>query len=407
MPKPDCDILIAGASYSGLSLALALDHLLEGQAAITVAARASDLAISADSPRAFAISHASKNLLNVIGIWPQVASESEPVTTIELTDSPLSAGVRPVLMTYDNLLEHGEAASHIVPSGMLGGALLKQVKDRPAITIVEASISGFERIGETVSVTCETGAAPTAALLACATGQSAPLLRSAGIATVGWGHGQTGIVATIAHERPHGGKAVQHFLPNGPFAILPLPGNRCCITWSEDAREADRILALDDEDFLDEVDLRFGGKLGPLRLDGPRQGFPLATRLARRYIAARFALVGDAAHRVHPIAGQGLNLALRDVAALSECIADGVRVGLDFGDHTLLERYERWRRFDSTLSAGAFDIINRFFRVDWPLARAVRETGMSMLDRLPGIKALLVSEAAGRTGEVPSLLRAE
>jgi 2-octaprenyl-6-methoxyphenol hydroxylase len=214
-------------------------------------------------------------------------------------------------------------------------------------------------------------------------------------------------VTCIAHDRSHGGRAVQHFLPGGPFAILPLVGNRSCITWSENAVEARRILTLDDAAFLAEVDKRFGGRLGAIRLDGPRQSWPLETQLARAYIAPRFALLGDGAHRVHPIAGQGLNLAFRDVAALTEVLADGARLGLDLGDAILLERYERWRRFDSALSAATYDGLNRLFSNDTTLLRSLREFGLGVIDRLPGLKRAFVAEAAGITGELPRLLKGE
>ena len=228
-----------------------------------------------------------------------------------------------------------------------------------------------------------------------------------GIKSVRWGYDQTGIVTIVAHERPHGGRAVQHFLPAGPFAILPLTGNRSCITWSEDAGEAARILALDDAAFLDEVDLRFGGRLGGIQLAGPRQSWPLELHLARSYAAPRLAVIGDAAHSVHPIAGQGLNLGLRDSAALVEVIADAARLGLDIGSAAVLERYEQWRRFDSTVSAIAFDGLNRLFSSDNAMLRAARDAGLGLVDRSPVLKQAFVKEASGLSGELPKLLRGE
>jgi 2-octaprenyl-6-methoxyphenol hydroxylase len=233
------------------------------------------------------------------------------------------------------------------------------------------------------------------------------LREAAGIKIVGWGYGQTGIVTTIAHSRPHGARAVQHFLPGGPFAILPLPENRSCITWSEDAAEAQRILALDDMAFLAEVEKRVGGRLGTLELAGPRQSWPLEMHLARSYVARRFVVIGDAAHGVHPIAGQGLNLAFRDVAALTEVLADAARLGLDLGNGEVLARYERWRRFDSAVSAATFDGLNRLFSNDWTLVRAARDFGLGLVDRMPGLKAFFVREAAGLSGELPRLLKGE
>ena len=197
------------------------------------------------------------------------------------------------------------------------------------------------------------------------------------------------------------------FCPHGPFAILPLTGNRACITWTEDAREATRILALDDAGFLAEVEKRFGGKLGAIALDGPRQSWPLELHLARRYVAPRFALLGDAAHGVHPLAGQGLNLAFRDVAALVEVVAESVRIGFDAGDAQALTRYERWRRFDSAVSAATFDGINRLFAADATPLRSIRELGLGLVDRTPALKRFFVGEAAGLNGNLPRLLRGE
>jgi 2-octaprenyl-6-methoxyphenol hydroxylase len=251
------------------------------------------------------------------------------------------------------------------------------------------------------------GRALSSALVVAAEGRASALRDAAGIKLTGWSYGQTGIVTTVSHERPHGGRAVQHFLPGGPFAILPLTGNRSCITWSEDADDAARILALDDAAFLAEADKRFGGRLGTLALAGPRQSWPLSLHLARSYIAPRLALIGDTAHGVHPIAGQGLNLGLRDVAALAEVVADAARLGLDIGSTGVLERYEQWRRFDSTLSAAVFDGLNRLFSNDVALVRAARGFGLGLVNEFPGLKQRFVVEAAGLSGEVPKLMRGE
>ena len=239
------------------------------------------------------------------------------------------------------------------------------------------------------------------------TGGASPLRQAAGIGIVRWSYPQAGIVTTVRLEQPHQGRAVQHFLPSGPFAILPLTGNRACITWTEDAARAREILALDDAGFLAEVEKRFGYRLGGVALAGPRASWPLDMHLARALVADRFALVGDAAHGVHPIAGQGLNLGLRDVAALTEVVADAARLGLDIGSLAVLERYERWRRLDSALSAATFDALNRLFSNDSTLLRSARDFGLGLVERMPALKQFFVAEAAGLTGEVPRLLRGE
>jgi 2-octaprenyl-6-methoxyphenol hydroxylase len=358
--------------------------------------------------RAFAISAASRHLLEVIGVWQRTAPEAQPVTAIDITDSGLDAGIRPVLLAYDNLVGEAEPATHVLPSQALAAALYGVVAEDARITILApAEIAAYEAGDGRVEATLKDGSSLVASVLVAAEGRKSPLREQAGIKTVSWSHGQAGIVTIVAHERPHMGRAVQHFLPAGPFAILPLPGSRSCITWSEEAVEAQRIMALGDDAFLEEVDRRFGGKLGRIALAGPRQSWPLETMLSRRYVAPRLALVGDTAHGVHPIAGQGLNLGLRDVAALTEVIADAARIGLDFGRDDVLERYERWRRFDSWMSAAAFDSLNRLFSNDTALLRSAREFGLGLVDRLPGLKKAFVTEAAGLSGEVPRLLKGE
>lgn len=405
------DVLIAGASFAGLALARALAQALGREVSIGLVDRAPPPAAmrDGDDPRASAISAASRRLLESLGVWARIVHLAQPVSAVEITDSSLGAGIRPVLLTYEPSVATAgaiEPAMHIVPNGPLMAALAEAVAGdagirRPAF----AEIAGLSSEAGRATVVLGDGGRLAADLVVAADGRKSRLREAAGIGVVGWSYPQTGIVTTVAHERPHGGRALQHFLPGGPFAILPLTGDRCCITWTEDSARAEQILALDDESFLAEVDLRFGGRLGALRLAGPRRTWPLDMHLARRYVAPRVALIGDAAHSVHPIAGQGLNLALRDVAALAECVADGLRLGLPAADVTVLERYERWRRFDSAVSAAAFDGLNRLFSNDTTLLRSAREAGLGLVDRMPALKRWLVAEAAGVTGETPRLLR--
>jgi 2-octaprenyl-6-methoxyphenol hydroxylase len=246
-----------------------------------------------------------------------------------------------------------------------------------------------------------------ARLLAAADGARSPIRERAGITSHGWSYGQSGIVTTIAHERDHNGRAEEHFLPAGPFAILPLKGKRSSIVWTEEAGEADRLVALPDADFLAEAEKRFGLHLGEIALAGPRRAYPLGLSIARSFIAERIALVGDAAHVIHPIAGQGLNMGLRDVAALAETMADAVRLGLDPGGAAVLERYQRWRRFDTMTMGVATDGLNRLFSNRSDMLRAVRDVGLGLVDRMPKLKSFFIREAAGLTGEVPKLLRGE
>lgn len=401
------DVAISGASFAGLALALALSDALGPDLAIAVIDRAPPGSPVADA-RAFALSAASRHLLEGIGIWPAVADEAQAVTAIDITDSSLEAGVRPVLLAYDNVTDAGEPATHIVPAAALSQALRAALGARASIRVIApAEVDGFAAGETSARIHLADGREIVAGLVVAADGRKSVLRDAAGIKVIGWSYPQTGIVTTVRHERDHGGRAVQHFLPAGPFAILPLTNSRSCITWTEERGEAKRIMALDDADFLAEIEKRFGGKLGAVELAGARQSWPLELHLARRYVGTRFALVGDAAHGVHPLAGQGLNLGFRDVAALAEVVAESARLGFDAGNGEALQRYERWRRFDSAVSAAAFDGINRLFASDVSLVRSVREAGLGVVDRIPALKRFFVAEAAGLTGELPRLLKGE
>jgi 2-octaprenyl-6-methoxyphenol hydroxylase len=332
------------------------------------------------------------------------------VVAVDITDSALGDAFRPILVSYDNTVEGGEPATYILENERLRAALLEGLARRPRIARIGGTVVGWEVAAERGLVRLADGRVLRAPLVAAADGRGSAVREAAGIGVVSWRYRQVGIVATVSHEKPHRSRAVQHFLPAGPFAILPLKslgGNRSCITWTEDESWGRALVQLGDAAFLEEAEKRFGYRLGSIALAGPRAAWPLEMHLARALAADRLALVGDAAHLVHPIAGQGLNLGLRDVAALAEVVADAARLGLDIGSGVVLERYERWRRTDSAMSAAAFDALNRLFSNDWALLRTVRDAGLALVDRMPGLKQLLVTEAAGLTGEVPRLLRGE
>lgn len=402
------DVVISGASAAGLSLALALAEASEGELRIALVDRVWPPSAVRSDVRAYAFSAASRHMLQALGAWSPVAPHAQPVHRIEITDSRLDDGIRPIVLTYDNMLEDGEPATHIVPASEIISALTLRVADFPAIDrLTPGQITTYEADTAGLVLTLADGRTAKTRLLVSAEGRQSALRDKAGIKLIGWPYNQTGIVTWVTHERPHEATAVQHFLPAGPFAILPLTGNRSCITWSEESSEAARILTLDDAAFLEEVDKRFGGRLGAITLASGRQSWPLSMHLARAYVADRFALIGDAAHGVHPIAGQGLNLALRDSAALAEVLIDAARLGLDIGNAEVLTRYERWRRFDSAVSTATFDGLNRLFSSDNAVVRAVRDAGLGMVDRLPAIKQMFVTQAAGLSGDVPRLLRGE
>ena len=402
------DVVIAGGGTAGLALACALADALGEDARIAVADRAPLGAASPGDARAFALAAGSKRMLSTLGVWSAIAEHAQPVTAIDITDSSLHDAFRPVLVSYDNTVDDGEPATYIVEHGRLHEALLAAVGRRPSVVLLgNTPAEGFAADEHGVTAHFSGRAPLRAALLVAADGGKSQLRGAAGIGIVRWSYPQTGIVSIVRHEKPHQGRAVQHFLPGGPFAILPMTGNRSCITWTEEADRAREVLALDDAGFLAEIQTRFDYRLGAVELAGPRGSWPLDMHLARAMVANRFALVGDAAHGVHPIAGQGLNLGLRDVAALCEVIADAARLGLDIGSPATLERYERWRRLDSALSAATFDALNRLFSNDSTVLRTARDFGLGLVERMPALKQLFVAEAAGLTGEVPKLLRGQ
>jgi 2-octaprenyl-6-methoxyphenol hydroxylase len=402
------DVAIAGGSFAGLALALALARAGGGGLDVVVMeAKPLEAAPGAPDPRAFALSAGSRGLLEAIGVWPSLADGTEPVTGIDITDSALGDAVRPVLLSYATIVD-GRPQMLIAEADRLRRALVEAALAEPRLRILApAEVVGLDGEAGARVVRLAAGVLVRARLVVAADGARSPVRAMAGIGIVGGSYQQRGIAVTVGHERDHGGRAVQHFLPAGPFAMLPLAGRRSCITWSETEASARAIEALDDAAFLAEVQERAGWRLGALSLAGPRAAWPLASHLPRSLVAPRLALIGDAARSVHPIAGQGVNLGLRDVAALAEAVVDAARLGLEPGDATVLERYERWRRPDSVQSAAAFSALNALFSNDWMLLRTLRDAGLGLVDRLPGLKQLLVAEAAGLTGEVPRLLRGE
>jgi 2-octaprenyl-6-methoxyphenol hydroxylase len=402
------DVAIAGGGPLGRTLALALARL--GPRGFRIALIGAEAAgrNGAGDARSLALSAASKNLLSALDLWPKLAPFAQAIETIEITDSALNAALRPHLLGFDNELGEDGKGAFMVEHGDLARVLWDAVAAEPAITRYESDrVTGFESGPFAVEVALERAGTIAASLLVAADGKRSALRERAGIKCVGWSYPQVGIVTTVAHERPHRGKAVQHFLPSGPFAILPLTGNRSAIVWTEDAEAGATIMAAGEDRFLEELRQRFGHRLGALILAGPRQSFSLDMQIARNFVADRFALIGDAAHVVHPLAGQGLNIGMRDVAALTETLIETARLGLDIGSAVPLERYERWRRFDSAFSAAVMDGLNRLFSNDSAPLRALRDLGLGLVDRVPAVKRFLVSEAAGRTGTVPCLLRGE
>ena len=397
------DVLIAGGGFAGLALALALRQALGPDFAVTVA----DPEFGrGDDPRASAIAAAPRRMFEALGVWDAVAAGAQEISDMIITDSRVEDAVRPVFLSFEGDIEPGEPFAHMIENAGLSASSRAKAAAQ-GVTIVAQPVTDFAVAGKGVSVTLGDGSVRTVKLLVAADGARSRLRERAGIPLRGWSYGQSAIVTTVAHERDHGGRAEEHFLPGGPFAILPLRNRRSSIVWTEHTAEAARFVALPDPEFHDALEKRFGLHLGEITLAGPRRAYPLGLWVARSFVAERLALVGDAAHVIHPIAGQGLNMGLRDVAALAELIVDAARLGLDPGDATVLERYQRWRRFDTLAMGVSTDSLNRLFSNRSDVLRLVRDVGLGIVDRLPPLKRMFIREAAGLTGEVPKLLRGE
>jgi len=399
------DVVIGGAGFAGLALAIALRQGLGEAFTVTVVDPAL-AAVQSKDPRASAIAAAARRLFEAIEVWDAVAADAQPILDMVVTDSKLDDAVRPTFLTFGGEVEEGEPFAHMVENRHLVDALVDKAKAL-GIDLRSGTVGGFEHAANAIDVALAASETISARLLVGADGARSKIREQAGIATHGWNYDQSAIVTTVAHEREHHGRAEEHFLPAGPFAILPLTGKRSSIVWTEKAREAERIVALPDAEFHAELEKRFGLQLGELKVIGVRRAFPLGLFTARSFIAERLALIGDAAHVIHPIAGQGLNMGLRDVAALAETIADAARLGLDIGAADVLERYQRWRRFDTMTMGVATDGLNRLFSNSSDVLRLVRDFGLGVVERMPSLKRVFIREAAGFTGDVPKLLRGE
>ncbi|WP_273546043.1 MULTISPECIES: ubiquinone biosynthesis hydroxylase [unclassified Xanthobacter] len=406
--RPDAerwDVAIVGGGLAGLSLALALRQGLGADARIILFDPALARPVI-DDERCSAIAAGARRLLTTIGVWDKVGAAAEPIRSMVVTDSRTKDVARPVFLTFDGEVQPGEAFAHMVPNAVLQQALIEAAA-AAGIALTPEGVSAFTPEGQGVSLTAGDGGPVRAQLLVACDGARSRLRAMAGIDTVSWAYGQSALTFTVEHERPHEGRAEEHFLPAGPFATLPLPGNRSSIVWAERNADAERLAHLPALLFQDELEQRFGHKLGWVKPVTRPRAYPLGFSMARSFIGERLALVGDAAHLIHPIAGQGLNMGLRDVAALAEAVTDAARVGLDFASPQVLERYQRWRRFDTLAMGVATDSLNRLFSNHSDALRALRDVGLGLVDRLPRLKGLFIRDAAGLTGALPKLLRGE
>ncbi len=399
------DVIIAGGGLNGSALAVALAG---AGLTVTVVDRLprETRADPGFDGRGYALAHASKRLLDAIGIWPAVADHAQPILHIAVTDGRAGEGPSPFVLEFDAAEIEEGPMGWMVEDRHLRRAMQDALDALPGVTqIAERGVADHAAGEAGVAVTLEDGGALEASLLVGADGQFSPTAQRAGIGRMGWAYGQTALVCAIAHHKPHHGTAHQFFMPPGPLAILPLRDNRASLVWTETEAEAARIQALDDAGYVAELRPRVGSFLGEFRLDGLRFTYPLTLSVAHRFCGPRVALLGDAAHRVHPIAGQGLNAGLKDVGALAEVLVEARRRGEDIGRLDVLERYERWRRFDTATLALATDAFNRLFSNDNALLRLGRDIGLGLVNAMPGLRRGLIREAAGLTGDLPRLLQ--
>jgi 2-octaprenyl-6-methoxyphenol hydroxylase len=409
-------VVIAGAGIPGLTLALALAQANGPALSVTLCDPGLGAGAARHAVRAYAVAAGGRRMFQRLGIWEAASQAAQPIRDMVVSDSRLHDPVRPVFLTFaqegsTSEAELGAPFAHMVEAEPLVELLLKAAQAAGVVFephgIVEATPS--ER---STRIMLSDGRALDAALLVAADGGRSRLREAAKIGWVGWTYPQMGVVATIGHALDHGGRAYEHFLPSGPFAILPLVpggalGHRSSIVWTERAVDVPALLGGGPEEILAEIERRFGLNLGQLSLERGPSAHPLAFGLARSFRGERLALLGDAAHVIHPIAGQGLNLGLAGAATLAEAVTDALRLGLDPGSHDVLLRYERARRFD-TLAMGAMtDGLNRLFSNDVLPLRLARDFGLGLVDRLPALKRLFIGEAAASRGSLPRLLRGE
>jgi len=402
---PDSDIIIVGGGLNGSVLGLAL---AQGGLSVTLIdarpAPAPDL--TAFDGRAYALALGSQRLLSVIGLWPGLGEQSQPILAIKTTDGLAVPGIPPVFLAFDHAEIEEGPMGYMVEDRHLTAALHAALAATPGLTrLTGETVTAQQPAPASIALDLASGRRMTARVLVGCDGRGSGTADRAGITRTGWDYGQTALVTGLHHSEPHTGTAHQIFLPGGPLAILPLAGgHHSAVVWTEASSLAAAIQALPDSGYLAALAPRIGRFLGDLTLAGTRFTYPLALSLANRLIAPRTALVGDAAHGVHPIAGQGLNLGLRDVGALAEVLILAARRGEDIGAADVLTRYQRWRRFDATAMALGIDAVNRLFSNDNPVLRAGRDLGMGLIARMPGLRRRFIRQAAGLTGELPRLL---
>lgn len=398
------DVVVLGGGLAGLTLATAL-----------AGAGVPTICIDRDSPdrqggddfdiRTTAVAYASMKVLEAAGIWSFMEPDAGPILDIRVADR-----FSPLFVHYDHRDVEIDGASRplgwIVDNKDIRRALFARAAQLPGLThLAPAAATAVERDATGTTIRLTDGRSVRARLAVGADGRKSLVRESAGIGVRRWRYDQTAVVCTIRHSEPNRGIAVEHFLPDGPFAVLPMTENRCSIVWSERSQWADSYINMPEDQFIRELQRRSGGYLGEIELLTRREGWPLSAMLADRFVADRVALVGEAAHAVHPIAGQGLNLSLRDVAALAEAVVDAWRLGLDVGGVETLDRYQRRRRFDTLTLAAVCDGLVHLFSNDFGPMRLARGLGLAAVNRLPPVKRFLMRHAMGVVGDPPRMIR--
>ncbi len=411
---PDADVIIAGAGMVGATLALALHAA--GLTSILVDPQPFDAQTAPTfDGRASAIGFSAFRQWKVIGAGEALIPHAQPIEQILVTDGrspgPAAGAALPAFLRFDSAeiaeRSEGEPLGYLIENRHIRAALGAAVIAAGIRVEAPGAVASLDVTPARAAVTLKDGRVLTAPLVVGAEGRGSIIRREAGIGDIGWGYEQSGVVATVELGHDHAGVAYEHFLPSGPFAILPLTGQRASLVWTESTARGEALRGARDEVFHAHLQRRFGDFLGEVKAVGPRFVYPLALQLAERLTAPRVALLGDAAHGVHPIAGQGLNLGLKDAAALAEVLHDALHLGEDIGAAAVLERYARWRNFDNVGLALATDVFTRLFSTDNPAVRLVRGAGMAVVNQIGPARRFFMNEAGGAVGDLPRLLRGE
>jgi 2-octaprenyl-6-methoxyphenol hydroxylase len=400
------EVLVSGGGMVGLTLGLAL---AQGglKTLIVDATPVSKVLDPKFDGRVSALAYSSVRMMTALGVWDELAPHAQPIHEILVSDGKIGGAASPFSLHFDAQEVGHDSLGHIAENRHIRAALHAAVDRAPNLALIAPAMVASLAVENGAVVTLADGSQIAASLVIAAEGRESRLRAEMGINVIGWSYPQTGIVATVEHEKPHNGVAYEHFLPSGPFAILPMTGNRSSLVWTEDKKKAPGLLALDEAGFNAELARRFGDHLGATKAAGPRWSYPLAFHIARSFVAPRFALAGDCAHGIHPIAGQGLNLGLKDAAAMAEVLLDAARLGRDFGALDTLKRYERWRRFDSFTLAASTDALNRLFSNDIAPLRHLRDLGLGVVDAIGPARRFFMRHAGGDIGKLPRLMKGE